>query len=142
MSGQPLKNITRETLEPLWSRHDIPTARMAKALGVSRQALSSKARTLGLPSRAKVRKCFVGPETFKRMWTAGVCSTEMAEHFGYTHRSAIGTRRRKMGLPARTRSKGGSNHGGWEQTISLQQFFQAEMAEAMQAEANSRKIAQ
>ncbi|MFY0309652.1 hypothetical protein ACFMBG_07115 [Leisingera sp. D0M16] len=135
MAITPLKHITRETLAPLWNRHDIPTERIAAALGVTRQGLSYKAKTLGLSSRAKVRKRLVDDETFTRMWNAGVCSTEMAEHFGYTHRSAIGTRRRNLGLPARTRGRGGTNHGGWQQTISLAQFFEAELAEAMRAEA-------
>ena len=141
MASTPLKHITREALEPLWSRHDIPTERIAAALGVTRQGLSYKAKALGLPSRAKVRKCLVDDKTFTRMWNAGVCTTDMAEHFGYTHRSAIGTRRRNLGLPARTRGQGGANHGGWQQTISLAQFFEAELAAAMQAAAQKRKAA-
>ncbi|MFV1601982.1 MULTISPECIES: hypothetical protein [unclassified Phaeobacter] len=139
---RPLANITKETLAPLWGRHDIPTERIATALGVTRQAVSYKAKSLGLPSRAKVRRCYVDNETFTRMWNAGVCTSDMAAHFGYTHRSAIGARRRILGLPARTRGKGGTNSGGWHQTISLTQFFEAELATAMQEEAQQRKAAQ
>ncbi|ATG35925.1 MULTISPECIES: hypothetical protein [Phaeobacter] len=139
---RPLANITKETLAPLWGRHDIPTERIATALGVTRQAVSYKAKSLGLPSRAKVRRCYVDNETFTRMWNAGVCTSDMAAHFGYTHRSAIGARRRILGLPARTRGKGGTNSGGWHQTISLTQFFEAELAAAMHEAAQQRKTAQ
>lgn len=139
MTERPLKNITRESLAPLWARKDIPTERIAQALGVTRQAVSYKARTLGLPSRAKVRKQLCDNETFRRMWLAGVNSTEMAEHFGYSHRSAIGTRAGVMGLPRRSRSTDTGKTGGWVQTISLAQFFEQDLRERMEAEAKERR---
>ena len=139
MTARPLKNITRETLAPLWAREDIPTERIAKALGVTRQAVSSKARTLGLPSRAKVRKQLCNNETFRRMWLAGVNSTEMALHFGYAHRSAIGSRAGAMGLPPRSRSTDTGKTGGWVQTISLAQFFEQDLRNRMEAEAQKRE---
>lgn len=139
MTARPLKNITRETLAPLWAREDIPTERIAKALGVTRQAVSSKARTLGLPSRAKVRKQLCNNETFRRMWLAGVNSTEMAQHFGYSHRSAIGSRAGAMGLPRRARSTDTGKTGGWVQTISLAQFFEQDLRNRMEAEAKKRE---
>ena len=132
---RPLANITREDLAPVWARLDIPTELVARKLGVTRQGLSYKARSLGLPSRAKNRRKRVDDETFTRMWMAGVSSTEMAEHFGYSHPSAIGTRRKLLGLPPRTRGIGGHNHGGWIETISLDAFREMEMARQMAADA-------
>ncbi len=137
MSGgnnhRPLKNLTADDLRPLWSRLDIPTERIAKALGVTRAGLSYKARALGLPPRTGNQECnkLLSDEAFKRMWAAGVSSTDMAKVGGYSHRSAIGHRRVLLGLPARTRGKGGKNHGGWKETITLSQFQEMELARLM-----------
>ena len=130
MTARPLANITREMLEPVWSRKDITVEKIAKTLGVSRQAVSYKAKTLGLPSRYgnQKPKQKVDDDTFTRMWLAGVNTREMAEHFGYAHPSAIGHRRILLDLPPRVRSTGGKNHAGWVQTISLAQFAEMEMA--------------
>ena len=130
MTARPLANITREALEPLWMRKEIPLKKIAGSLGVTRQAISAKAKSLGLPSRAGNQRPAqkVDNETFKRMWLAGVNTTEMAEHFGYAHPSAIGHRRVLLGLPPRVRSKGGTNKGGWMQTISMAQFAEMELA--------------
>ena len=130
---RPLANITRETLEPVWTRTEIPIEKIEKSLGVSRQAISAKAKSLGLPSRTGNQRPAqkVDNETFTRMWLAGVNTREMAEHFGYAHPSAIGHRRELLGLPPRKRSTGGKNHGGWMQTISLAQFAEMELARKM-----------
>lgn len=138
-NAQPLRNITCEALAPLWARHDITTARIAEALGVSRQALSAKAKTLGLPSRAKVRKRLCDDETFARMWRAGVNTADMARHFGYSHRSCIGIRAELLGLPRRTRGQNTGNIGGWVQTISLDKFLEQELAAKMKDEAQKRR---
>ena len=130
MTTRPLAHITRAALEPVWMRKDITIENIAKTLGVSRQAVSYKAKALGLPSRYGNQrpKQKVDDDTFTRMWLAGVNTREMAEHFGYAHPSAIGHRRVLLGLPARKRSTGGKNHGGWVQTISLAQFAEMELA--------------
>lgn len=129
----PLRNLTREKLEPVWNRLDIPTERIAAALGVTRQGLSFKAKALGLPPRTKNREPQkkLKDDLFRRMWLAGVCTTEMARHFGYSSRSAISHRRVMLGLPPRTRRKGSGKHGGWVQTITIAQFFEMEMARIM-----------
>ena len=136
MTPAPLANITREALEPVWMRKEIPLDKIARSLGVSRQAISAKAKSLGLPSRAGNKRPAqkVDDETFTRMWLAGVNTREMAKHFGYAHPSAIGHRRELLGLPPRNRSKGGKNHGGWVQTISLAQFAEMELARKMQGD--------
>ncbi len=132
---RPLANISREALEPVWMRHDIPTEVIAARLGVTRQALSLKARSLGLPSRERNRRKNSDDETFRRMWLAGVSSIEMAAYFGYSCGAAVSRRRKMLGLPPRTRSKGGDNRGGWNETITIAQFREQELAERMKRDA-------
>ena len=83
MAGRPtdpLHRLTREALEPVWTRFDIPTERIATRLGVTRQALSQKARSLGLPPRTGNQRSHqkVDADTFRRMWLAGVNTSDMA----------------------------------------------------------------
>lgn len=131
--NSPLRNITREALAPLWSRMDIPTERIAEALGVTRQGLSWKAKALGLPPRAgNQAPCKRGSDDlFRRMWLAGVSSSDMARYFGYARTGGVTTRRRMMGLPPRTRSRGTGKHSGWVETISLTRFLEGEIAARM-----------
>jgi len=134
---RPLANITREVLAPVWMRHYIPTEVIASRLGVTRQGLSWKAKSLGLPSRAKNRMKFSDDETFTRMWMAGVSTAEMAKAFGYRHPQSITTRRRALGLPARMKSGGGK--GGWGATISLAEFHEIQLAEQMTQRARKER---
>jgi hypothetical protein len=133
---RPLKSLNREDLEPLWSRRDIPLERIASALGVSRQSVSSKAKSLGLPSRQGNRKpaARLDDTVFERMWLAGVNSREMAAYFGYADASSVSHRRINMGLPPRNRGAGGvtSVRYGWAETISLAQFRELQFANACQ----------
>lgn len=126
---KPLRNITAEDLAPIWSRHEIPKTRIAEALGVSRQGLSWKARSLGLPDRPKVRRCKLDDETFTELWLAGVRAQDIADAYGYSSRSAIGVRAGKLNLPRRKR--GGGGRGGWPPTISLLTYREREIGEAM-----------
>ena len=132
-----LQHITREVLAPVWNRRDIPAERISAMLGVSRQGLSYKAKSLGLPSRAgnyePLKKA--DDAVFARMWNAGVKADEIAGALGYKSRSAVDDRRRRMGLPARSRSDGGGARGGWAETITLSQFHEMELGRAMQAAA-------
>ncbi|MGR3495409.1 hypothetical protein [Citreimonas sp.] len=128
MAGRPtdpLHRLTRDALEPVWMRLDIPTERIAARLGVTRQALSHKARSLGLPPRTGNQRSHqkVDAGTFRRMWLAGVNTSDIAKAFGYSHRAAVSRRRRLMGLPPRQR---GAGPCGWDGTISLVEFYAAE----------------
>lgn len=60
---------------------------------------------------------------------AGVSAKEMADHFGYTKRQNVTTRRRNMGLPPRRRGNSG-RHGGWP-TITIAEFFEMEIGRRM-----------
>jgi len=128
---RPLKHLTADDLRPLWSRLDIPTKRVAAALGVSRAQLSQKARSLGLPPRTgnkeSCKKC--SDEVFRRMYEAGVRLQDIADHCGYTRRQAVSQRRRRMGLPPRARLGGG--HAGWG-CISLSEFRELELARMLE----------
>ncbi|OWU77611.1 hypothetical protein [Marinibacterium profundimaris] len=127
-----LRNITREQLEPLWARHDIPVKRLAEALGVSRQAVSLRAKALGLPSRASNRrpleKC--SAEYFTRLWLAGVSQKDIAAACGYTRAQTVGQRRRMLGLPPRRRERCTGTRSGWG-TITMDQFLEAELGRRM-----------
>lgn len=131
----PLRNLTREQLEPLWFRHTVSLDRIAAALGVTRQGLIYKARTLGLPPRGKNRKPQTkGPDDlFREMWLAGVHTEEMAAYFGYSCRSAVSMRAGKLGLPRRTRTtkRTKGRVGGWVETTSLVQFLEPRLAQRM-----------
>ena len=134
---RPLKHIKKSDLAPVWARLDISMDRIAETLGVTRQALSSKAKTLGLPSRAGNREPQkkIPDQQFIKMWNAGVNTTDIARHFGYSRRSAVSKRREMLNLPARQRAKGSNkNHCGWVGTISLTRFLEDQLAEKMKCE--------
>jgi len=133
-----LQAVTREMLEPLWSRREIPTRRIAERLGVSRQAVSARARALGLPSRAGNQ----GPNKtapdarFREMWLAGLCGADMARALGYSRPSCVSRRAAMMGLPPRQRVPGasevdGSGVQGWGGLIRLPVFAEAKLSERM-----------
>lgn len=128
-----LSKIDAATFAAAWARVDIPLDRMAAALGCSRQALSFRAKRDGLPSRVKNREPqkLLSDEVFRRMWTAGVSSFEMAKAGGYSHPSAIGCRRILLGLPKRTRD--GGSWGGWHPPITLDEFREMELGRLMAA---------
>lgn len=131
VGSRPLRRITRADLEPLWSRLDIPTEVIAKHLGVTRSGLSNKAHRLGLPSRAANRSKKSDDATFREMWEAGVSLKDMQRHFGYAQHQCVTQRARQMGLKPRERKAGSGGFAGWPPTITLAQFFEPKLAEAM-----------
>ncbi|MBV7408742.1 hypothetical protein [Maritimibacter sp. DP1N21-5] len=131
----PLMNITADDLRPLWSRLDIPTERIAAALGVTRAGLSWKAKALGLSPRTGNRESTkrVDDQTFTRMWLAGVSTQDMATFCGYRRAHTVTCRRRALGLPARKRGRSGQK-GGWLSTISAAEYHEMEIGRLMAAE--------
>jgi hypothetical protein len=128
---RPLKYLDDDVLASAWARTDISTEKMATALGVSRQSLSSRAKTLGLPPRTGNRNSLkkgLSDERFTEMWTAGVRAKDIASAFGYSLPRSVYARRCRLGLPARARSFfGDGSAGGWSNTISLSAFLEREM---------------
>jgi len=115
----------------IWARRDISIERIASALGVSHQAVSQRARRLRLPPRTgnqeSRKKIPDGP--FRRMWEAGVSTSEIAKAAGYADTSGVTRRRELMGLPARQRVDGVK--GGYPRTMSLAEFQEEEIARLM-----------
>lgn len=113
--GMPLRHLTADDLRPAWSRLDIPTKRIAEALGVTRSGLSYKARSLGLPPRTgnKLPCTKLSEAEFKRLWMSGATCKEIMEAGGYADQGAVSTRRRNLGLPPRKRVKGTKKPSGW-----------------------------
>lgn len=131
LGSRPLRRIRRADLEPLWSRLDIPTEVIATHLGVSRSGLSAKAHSLGLPSRERNRLKKCDDVLLAEMWTTGVSLEEIRQHFGYAQHQNVTNRVRQLGLATRERKAGNGGFAGWPPTISLHEFFEHKLAEAI-----------
>jgi hypothetical protein len=125
--------INREAFIALWNNHSVPTERIAQALGVTRQAVSERARRLGLPGRAKVRKLKHDPDLLREMWLAGVSSRDIAAHFGMSHHACATNAARKAGLPRRERGCSGTMNGGWKANLPISEFWERKLASRMRA---------
>lgn len=128
----PLAKVTKEDLAPIWARREINIATMAKALGVSRAAVSWHAKKLGLPSRAGNQECNKGcsDAEFVSMWMAGLHGSEITRICGYSCRNSVAIRRVNLGLPTRGRSSGTGRHGGWK-TITYREYAEIKLARMM-----------
>lgn len=115
--------MNREVFAKLWNNHDIPTKRIADAMGITRQGVSWHAKRMGLPSRGKVRWRLAEPDLLTEMWIAGVAAREIAAHFGMSNPSCAVNAAKNMGLPRRQRGPSGKMNGGWLPTITAEQFF-------------------
>lgn len=126
-----LSKITADTLGPIWGRRDISITRMAETLGVSHQALSQHARRLGLPSRRGNQdpRKQGSDDLLRRMWEAGVSTTEMAIALGYSSGATISGRARRMGLESRV-SETCRVHQ-YKPAMTLAEFQEIELAAAM-----------
>jgi hypothetical protein len=143
MTGK-LSNITREMLEPVWLRRDIPIARIAETLGVTRAAVSWHAKKLGLPSRAGNQESHKrgSDKRLAALWSAGVSSTEIAKAVGYTHHSSVSCRARMMGLPPRNRGNASGFYdpdGQWRNHTPLRDVLQGDLARAMAESARAKR---
>lgn len=123
---------TDDLIRSAWLRVDIPTKRIAGAIGITRQGLSYRARKMGLPSRAgnQASNRRGDDDLFCRMWTFGVHTGDMAEHFGYAYAACVSVRRRNMGLSARPKGF------RWRRITA---FWDAEMARMMADTAPKRR---
>jgi predicted transcriptional regulator len=125
------REVDLETFTRLWNCHRISTEEIAQWMGVTRQAVSDRARRMGLPSRAKVRKRLVRDDELRELWLAGVSTTDIAKLFGLASCSCVSRAVLLADLPRRKRGIGGNTHGGWIGTISLYDYRQSKLAERM-----------
>jgi len=132
LTWPPLRRqIDLATFARLWNCHRIATKEIAQWLGVTRQAVSDRARRIGLPSRAKVRKHLVRKDQLRELWMAGVATKDIAAHFGLASHSCVSRAVTLAGLPRRTRGKGGNTPGGRAGMISFYDYCQIQLAEQM-----------
>ncbi|RYH04101.1 hypothetical protein EU805_01645 [Salipiger sp. IMCC34102] len=136
----PLAKITADQLRPLWEGK-ISTDKIGAAFGVTGQAVRGKAKRLGLGKRSGRSRQFMSDEEFTRLWMAGVRSKDISRLGGYTHKNAVYRRRIILGLPPRTRGTETSRArtGGWKETITLEEYREQQLGEAMAAAARSSK---
>jgi len=123
--------IDAATFARMWNCHRIATKEIAQWLGVTRQAVSDRARRMGLPSREKVRKHLVHKDQLRDLWMAGVAAKDIAAYFGLASHSCVSRAVTLAGLPRRTRGKGGNTPGGWIGTISFYDHCQVKLAGQM-----------
>lgn len=132
--GQPRnrgKLMSEASFARLWGDPAVSLRELAELLGVSRQAVSIRARVRGLPPR-------VGPGTSCRpriedsapelaaMWNANVGLRAMADHFDCCHTAVLKAASR-LGLPKRHLTR-------WH-LISVADFRALQLREAMAASA-------
>lgn len=124
---------TDDLIRTAWLRMEIPSERIAGAIGITRQGLSYRAKRMGLPSRAgnQASNRRGDCDLFRRMWEFGVRTSDMAQHFGYGYAACVSVRRRNMGLPARPKGF---------RSCRITEFWDAEMARMMAATAPQRRI--
>jgi len=132
-----LSALDDATFARFWACHEITTQELADWLGVTRNAVSWRARQAGLPSRKHVRRRKADDATLRDMWMAGVSSADIARHFGYAGRSCVSRRARMLGLPSRVRRRGTGGVNGWDGTIPMWQYLEARIGERMAAEAST-----
>lgn len=132
---QRVPRVDDELFARFWACHEISTEELARWLGVTRQAVSWRARQLALPSRKHVRRRKARDEELIELWQAGVSTSEIAAHFGYASRSCVSKRARDLGLPARRRTPGVEGRNGWDGTITMVEFWEERLAQRMRDEA-------
>ena len=127
-----------DTFARLWNCHAIPTGQIARALGVTRQAVSDRAHRMGLPGRDKLRRTKVRRDELRDLWLAGVASKDIARHFGLKSHTCVSNAVGRAGLPRRRRGKGGKTRCGWIGTIPIEAYADQRLAAIMAAEAGPR----
>lgn len=134
-----LRRYDDATFKRLWSCLDISIDEIAASADVTRQAVTYRAKRLGLPSRVTNRRRKHEPGLLAEMWNAGVRVADIARHFGFAYHQCVSTAARNMGLPPRERGAAGFKNGGWKKNITLEEFAQIKLAERMRADARGGK---
>lgn len=102
MSARRGKRVSEAEFRRLWLDGNVSAQAIADRLGVTVQAVSSRAQIRGLPKRpgggGTNRK--LEPRLFREMWDANVKPSHIAAFFG-VHPECVTKRARLWGFPAR-----------------------------------------
>lgn len=122
------RKMSNAEFSRLWNNPEIPAQQIADDLGISRQAVLSRALLRGLSKRkggaGSGRK--IDPVVMRAMWDANVGATEIAKHFGITNCNSVSKRARLWGFPPRNCNRHNS--------ISVLAFFMRADAQEMRAQ--------
>lgn len=110
------RRMSRAEFCAMYLDTSISVADIAQAVGLSKRAVSKRARSYGIEVRSKASKRphIVDTTLFSEVWTAGIDAGEMAAHFGVSYRTVANTADR-LGLPKRRK--------GQRAKISLAEFL-------------------
>lgn len=127
------KVISEAEFRRLWNNPWLSMCAIARILGISDKAVSSRAKTRGLPPRSyDMRAQHRLPEDeFRKLWLAGVRTRDIVVHYGCHHLTPANTAKR-LGLAARGR---GFAHYG----ISMEDYCAQILSRKMAAEAARRQ---
>ncbi len=120
--------ISQGHFKRLWLNPELTTRAIAAQLGVSKQAVLSRAKYYDLPRRIHIAKRIEGGELFAEMWAAGVPMYGINAHFkrgkNWADRCA-----KRAGLPSRGK--------GWTGKISVEDFMADRLRKRMEASARA-----
>lgn len=127
------KAMSRAELARLWADRRISREEIGRRLGITAQAVSWRARTLGLPPRPEgsAPRFDHHDPLFFEMWHANVRPAEMGRHFG-VGLSAILANARRLGL-----SRECHRHN----SIDLAAFREMQLSRALAAQAAEERAA-
>lgn len=116
------KAVSDAEFERLWSDYSLTCAQIGARLGITRQAVSTRARRRGLPPRPQGRRVpAYDVELFGRMVSAGVRQADIAAHFGMSD-TTVRAHARRAGLAPREPAA---------PPITLYEFAEMELARRM-----------
>lgn len=128
------KRVSPAEFRRLWFDQSLRVEDIAAQLGITRQAVTCRARVRGLPSRRTLRvyPVLINDPEFADMYLAGVGARELAAHYG-CHRLLIPKTAARLGLPPRSR--------GWMPLITMADYRQQRLAKRMAAVAKAESAA-
>lgn len=119
-------------LREIWADNRLTNRQVGAAIGRTERGLQDIAVRLGLPPRKLGPKVKLDQRLFARMYLAGVSMAEIAVFTGM-HRSSLPYVAVRLGLASRGK--------GWVATMTLAQFWEAELGRAMAETAVAERAA-
>lgn len=110
MKGMPAKRgkrVSDAEFRRMWLDPDMTAAQIGTALGVSAQAVFSRAKIRGLPPRGNAKEWHITDPLFPAMWAGGVRLCLLAQHYGCTD-NVVRMTAKRMGL---SRPRVSRHHG-------------------------------